>query len=38
LVLIVEVLKEEGFREGVRKRDLEKGFRGGKKSYKAVRY
>jgi hypothetical protein len=38
LVLIVEVLKKKGFREGVRKRDLEKGFREGKEGYKVIKY
>jgi hypothetical protein len=38
LILIVEVLKEEGFEKGVRKRGLEKGFGKGKEGYKIVRY
>jgi hypothetical protein len=38
LVLIVEILKGEEFGEGVRKRGLEEGFRGGKEGYKVVRY
>jgi hypothetical protein len=37
LVLLIEVLKEEGFGGGVRRKGLE-GFGEGEEGYKAVRY
>jgi hypothetical protein len=38
LVLIIEVLKEAEFKEGIWKRNLEKKFGKRKKGYKVVRY